>query len=57
MIDAWNNLPAFTSLGCLVNLINCRFQPTISNKVITNSQLFRPALQITSIETTTIASE
>jgi hypothetical protein len=57
MIDAWNNLPAFTSLGCLVNLINCRFQPTISNKVITNSQLLRPALLITSNETITIASE
>jgi hypothetical protein len=57
MIDAWNNLPAFTSLGCLVNLINCRFQPTISNKVITNSQLLRPALLITSSETITIASE
>jgi hypothetical protein len=57
MIDAWNNLPAFTSLGCLVNLINCRFQPAISNKVITNSQLLSPALLITSSETITIASE
>jgi hypothetical protein len=57
MIDAWNNLPAFTSLGCLVNFINCRFQPTISNKVITNSQLLSPALLITRSETITIASE
>ena len=57
MIDAWNNFPALTSVGCLVNLINCRFQPIISNNVITESQIGNLALPITSKETTTIASE
>ena len=56
-IDAWNNFPALTSLGCLVNLISWPFQPTISNNVITESQIGSDALQITSNEKTTIASE
>jgi hypothetical protein len=56
-IDAWNNFPALTSLGCLVNLINWRFQPAISNRVITDSQIGSCALCITNNETTTIASE
>jgi hypothetical protein len=56
-IDAWNNLLALISLGCLLNFINCHFQPAIRAMVSSNVQLGRAAVVINNIATTDIALE